>query len=94
MKTIYIDTNYHCHTEYASGWTAIETDAFDAYSDKAIECYIYEPQEMGEFIQCFDTKRADAYNRQYEYDCDNMMSLADVADLVELVYEDDLGIIG
>lgn len=94
MKTIYIDSDYHCHLDYAEGRTAIQTDIFDSFSDHSIECYIYKPLEYGAFVQCLNTEKVDAYNRQYTEDCDNMMSLTDVADLVELVYEDDLGIIG
>lgn len=66
MKTIYIDTSFHCFTKNADGRTAIESDVFDKMSDREIECYIYKPLEDDKvFIQCFDSTRADAFHMQF-----------------------------
>ena len=42
--TIYIDSDYICHTENADGRTAVETNAFDGMSKAFIEGYRYVPQ--------------------------------------------------
>lgn len=43
MKTIYIDSEFKCHTASAEGLTAIETDAFDGKCDAYIEGYRFIP---------------------------------------------------
>lgn len=43
MKTIYIDSDFKCHTSTAEGLTAIETDAFDGKCDAYIEGYRFIP---------------------------------------------------
>lgn len=77
MRTIYIDSNFICHAEYADGRTAVETAALDNVCDAALVCYIYVPEGMsyvkpngntlkGEFIQCIDSRVAGILQRQYE----------------------------
>lgn len=41
--TIYIDSDYRCHTADAAGRTAIETDFFDGKYVRYIEGYRYVP---------------------------------------------------
>lgn len=41
--TIYIDTDYKCHTISGSGLTAIETTVFDGKCDAYIEGYRFVP---------------------------------------------------
>ena len=41
--TIYIDSDYKCHTSPGEGLTAIETDAFDGKCRQFIECYRFVP---------------------------------------------------
>lgn len=43
MKTIYIDSEFKCHTSAAEGLTAIETDVFDGKSNTYIEGYRFIP---------------------------------------------------
>lgn len=43
MKTIYIDTNFKCHTAPSEGMTAVETDAFEGKCPAYIEGYRYVP---------------------------------------------------
>lgn len=43
MKTIYIDSEFKCHTASAEGLTAIETDAFDGKCDAYIKGYRFIP---------------------------------------------------
>lgn len=46
MKTIYIDSEFKCHTASAEGLTAIETDAFDGKCDTYIEGYRFIPADQ------------------------------------------------
>ena len=41
--TIYIDSDYKCHTEAADGLTAVETNFFDGKCKTFIEGYRYVP---------------------------------------------------
>ena len=41
--TIYIDSDYKCHTSPADGLTAVETDAFDGKCRQYIEGYRFVP---------------------------------------------------
>lgn len=41
--TIYIDSDYKCHTSLADGLTAVETDAFDGKCRQYIEGYRFVP---------------------------------------------------
>ena len=41
--TIYIDSDYKCHTSPADGLTAVETDAFDGKCRQFIEGYRFVP---------------------------------------------------
>ena len=43
MKTIYIDSEFKCHTSAAEGWTQIETDAFDDKCNVYTEGYRFIP---------------------------------------------------
>ena len=41
--TIYIDSDYKCHTSPGEGLTAVETDAFDGKCSRYIEGYRFVP---------------------------------------------------
>lgn len=41
--TIYIDSDFKCHTSPGDGLTAVETDAFDGKCDTYIEGYRFVP---------------------------------------------------
>lgn len=43
MKTIYIDSEFKCHVSHSSGYTSVETDAFDGKCDAYIEGYRFIP---------------------------------------------------
>lgn len=43
MKTIYIDSEFKCHVSPSSGYTSVETDAFDGKCDTYIEGYRFVP---------------------------------------------------
>jgi len=92
MRTIYIDSDFKCHLENADGRTAVETDVFDDICNGAIECYTYRPLENGCFVQCFDTPTADKLRKQHQADED--AHLAEIAELIEEVYNSDLEMIG
>lgn len=104
MKTLFLDSNYMIHTDFKVGYTTVETDVFDNYCDTALENIRYIPKNAswtrqdglvyyGPFIQFQSTEAVNSAQKQFALDSDNMMSLADVAELVELVYQDDMGVI-
>ena len=43
MRTIYIDSDYKCHTFNDGAMTAVETDTFDGKCDAYIEGYRFVP---------------------------------------------------
>ena len=43
MKTIYIDSDFKCHSANDGAYTAVETDFFDGKCDTFIEGYRYIP---------------------------------------------------
>lgn len=43
MKTIYIDSDFKCHTEDSGGMTAVETEVFDGKCAAFLEGYRYVP---------------------------------------------------
>ena len=85
-------------------WTG--TEMFDGKCDALVEAYRIVPegsvwtrydgvQFKGELISPadnYDTARF--HQTQFEEDNENMMPLDDVAELVEMVYQDDIGVIG
>lgn len=70
MRTIYIDENFICHSDYAEGRTEITTSSLDSIPDSILKFYIYVPAGTiytksngttikGEFAQCLDSVSAD-----------------------------------
>ena len=45
--TVYIDSDFHCHTSPGEDLTAIETDAFDGKCRQYIEGYRFVPAGQG-----------------------------------------------
>ena len=43
MKTVYIDSDFKCHTTSGEGLTQVETDVFDGKCDAYIEGYRFVP---------------------------------------------------
>ena len=78
MKTIYIDSDFKCHTSNDGTMTAVETDWFDGKCDAFIEGYRFVPEGeswtrddgevfRGEMIAPWKPYDAlDAAQRQYE----------------------------
>ena len=76
--TIYIDSDFKCHTANDGSMTAVETDFFDGKCDAFIEGYRYVPRGeswtrsdgvvfFGEMIAPWkDYSELDAAQRQYE----------------------------
>lgn len=76
MKTIYIDSNYHCHITNDGTMTEVQTDMFDGMSDLQIECCLYKPlPDDGCFVQCFDSVSEDKFRRQYQADQSELDSI-------------------
>ena len=44
--TIYIDSDYKCHTSSGDGFTPVETDTFDGKCRQYIEGYRFVPSEQ------------------------------------------------
>ena len=80
MRTIYIDSDFKCHTVDDGTMTAIETDAFDGKCDAYIEGYRFVPDGeswtrsdgvvfRGEMISPWkDYAELDSAQREYELD--------------------------
>ena len=106
MKTIYLDSEFVCHISPGIGSTPYETDLFEGKCDTYIEGYRVIPagqtwvRSDGVRFVGLSVSPAVKYEtlvpwqKQYEEDLDNMVMLSDVAELVESIYEDDLGVIG
>ena len=79
MKTIYLDTQFMCHTTDDGTMTEVQTEVFDDLCNNAVELMRFVPEGEtwtrpdgrvihGEFIQATDSKRIDAYQRQWMED--------------------------
>ena len=67
MKTIYVDSNYHCHVINDGTMTAVESEFFDDKCDAFIEGYCYN--EDNGYVQIYPWKqyfKLDAAQREYE----------------------------
>lgn len=106
MKTIYLDADFVCHLEPEIGYVEYTTDLFDLMCDRYIEAHRLVPfgstwtRKDGKVFNGLMVSLAvmdylcTPYQKQYEEDQENMMSLDEVAELVEMVYQDDLEVIG
>lgn len=79
MKTVYIDSDFMCHTTNDGTRTEIQTDYFDYLCDNAIELMRFIPEGRvwyhpkgfvvyGEFVQATNSKKIDELQRQAEMD--------------------------
>lgn len=78
MRTIYLDSEFKCHTADDGTMTAVETDFFDGKCDAFVEGYRFIPDGEswkrsdgvvfhGEMVAPWkDYKELDAAQRQYE----------------------------
>ena len=106
MKTIYLDSEYICHTDYDPNYIPYITNIFDGKCDRWIESYRFIPENAvwvrrdGESFSgpmltpAYSYTQAKFVQDQYEEDQENMMALEDVADLIDALYEADLDVIG
>lgn len=106
MKIVYLDSDYICHLSQSIGFIPYETDIFDDKCDAFIEGYRLVPEGRtwrrndGTIFNGLMISPAENLNYltgaqiQFEKDNENMMAIDDVAELVEMVYLDDLGVIG
>ena len=106
MKTVYLDSDFKCHVDPILGGMTYETDFFDNKSDVFINGYRIVPEGWswlrsdgvvfsGLMISpAVNSNYLTGAQTQFEEDNKNMMALDDVAELVEMVYLDDLGVIG
>ncbi len=80
MKTIFLDPEFKCHLTNDGTMLEVQTDVFDIYTSKAVECFRFVPkghtwigadgrERHGEFIQAFRSGEViTAYQEQYEAD--------------------------
>lgn len=92
MRTIYMDSEFKCHTANDGTMTAVETDFFDGKCDAFIEGYIFVPPGetwtrsdgvvfQGEMVAPWqDYGKLDAAQRQYEQE-----QLADMRKALEIL---------
>ena len=82
MRTIYIDSEFKCHTSNDGTMTAVETDFFDGKCDAFIEGYCVEPTDTG--VKEYPWKpdyELHAAQRQYERE-----RLADAENALAILY--------
>ena len=79
MKTIYIDSDFMCHTTDDGTMTEVQLDEFDDLCNNAIELMRYIPENEtwvrpdgraihGIFIQATDSVKIDAFQKQWRED--------------------------
>lgn len=101
--TIYIDNDYKCHVSPADGLTAVETDIFDGKCRQYIEGYRFVPAGESwtrEDWQVFTGEMVTPW-RPYEilaefqaiYEEEQAKATAEIAALVEDVYNSDMEVI-
>lgn len=93
MRTVYIDSEFKCHTANDGTMTAIETDFFDSKCDAFVEGYRFVPSGEswtredgtvfhGEMLSPWKPyKELDAAQRQYEQE-----RLADAENALAILY--------
>ena len=101
--TIYIDSDYKCHTSPADGLTAVETDAFEDKCRRYIQGYRFVPAGeswtredghtfTGEMIAPW-RDYAILAELQAIYEEEQAKAVEEIAALVEEVYNSDLEVI-
>ena len=101
--TIYIDSDYKCHTSPGEGLTAVETDAFYGKCRQYIEGYRFVPagqswtREDGEVFTGEMVAPWQPYEilaeRQAIYEEEQDKATAEIAAIVEEVYNSDMEVI-
>lgn len=100
---IYIDSDYRCYTSTGEGLTAVETDAFDGKCRQFIEGYRFVPAGAiwtredghtftGEMISPWQPYEILA-EFQALYEEEQMNTTAEIAALVDEVYNSDMEVI-
>ena len=103
MTTIYIDSDYKCHTSQGEELTAVETDFFDGKCRRYIESYRFVPsgeiwtREDGEVF----TGEMVTPWRPYEilaelqavYEEEQAKATEEISAIVEAVYNSDMEVI-
>lgn len=102
--TIYIDSDYKCHGTAAEGRRAVETTALDGKCPAYIAGYRYVPAGeswtredgtvfVGEMVAPWLDSRA-LMLAQTQYEQSETEHMAEVAGLVDMIYESDMEVIG
>ena len=101
--TIYIDSDYKCHTSPGETLTAVETDFFDGKCRQYIEGYRFVPTEQvweREDGQVFEGEMVAPWQDyavlaefQSIYEEEQAKATEEIATIVEEVYNSDIGVI-
>ena len=101
--TIYIDSDFKCHSSSGDGMTAVETDAFDGKCRQYIEGYRFVPARQSwtrEDGQVFTGEMVTPWRpyeilaeRQVIYEEAQDKATVEMAALVEEVYNSDMEVI-
>lgn len=101
--TIYIDNDYKCHTSPGDGFTSVETDAFDGKCRQFIEGYRFVPageswtREDGQVFhgEMIAPWRYSSILEELQalYEEEQNKATAEMAALIEEVYNSDLEVI-
>lgn len=109
MKTLYLDQEFRIHMKPFDGARIVHTDIFDRVEnfDTIAQYHRYIPNDVeswrsktGEVYHACEFVPFDAAsipiinNIQTQYYAMDMSHTQDIADLVEMIYEDDLEVIG
>lgn len=106
MRTVYLDSDYRVHLTQTGNLMPYITNVFDGKCDTYVEGYRIVPEgavwtrdDGIEFVGPMVAAAASfgetfSVQKQYEEDCSNMMTLEEAAELIDIVYESDLEIIG
>ena len=101
--TIYIDSDYKCHTSPADGLTAVETDAFEDKCSRYIQGYRFVPAGQswtredgqvfhGEMVAPWQPYEILA-ELQAVYEEEQVKATEEIAAIVEEVYNSDMEVI-
>ena len=102
--TIYIDSDFKCHTTAAEGRTAIETETFDGKCKAFIEGYRFVPPGQtwtradgtvfhGIIIAPWRDYRILA-EIQAQHEADEAAHAVELGTLVDIIYQSDMEVIG
>lgn len=101
MRTVYVDSEFKCHTVNDGTMREVENSFFDGKCDAFIEGHCYDDSDG--YIRVYPWKRyseLDAAQRAYEREqlatlqAENEALVSDMAQMVEEIYQSDTEMMG